>query len=433
MNGDSDGGAQVRVKFVTKDAAIRVTETPFAVPARLNRQGLSQVVNHLLNLPVPRPFDFLVDGQFLRTSLEKYLLQHGASEEALLTLEYVEALPEPEKQREANHPDWVSAVAAAHTGLVVTGCYDGHVRVHDAAGECVAALKAHHGAVKAVSVQRVPEKKREFVIATSGKDQTGQLWLFDAAKKRISALAAFTGHLNSVDAVALRVTGEQALTGSWDNTVRVWDTKAAVSAAAAGDDNDAQPKKKQKSSASGASAVSFRQLEAEVVLVGHTSFVTGVAFHPQHEHLVVSGASDRSVRVWDLTTHSCAQTLTGNRAITDISVNADGLVLSAHPDHCVRLWDPRASQAGESLVQRTFSSHKEWVSAVEWHPTRATLFASASYDGSVKVWDARSSVPLHTLAAHDGKALDVAWRLEDAAHVAFASGGEDKQLKFFSV
>lgn len=432
MNGDSDGGAQVRVKFVTKDAAIRVTETPFAVPVRLNRQGLSQVVNHLLNLPVPRPFDFLIDNHFLRSSLEKYLLQHGASEEALLTLEYVEALAEPAQQRETNHPDWVSAVAAAHGGFVVTGCYDGHVRVHDAAGECVATLKAHQGAVKAVSVQRVPETTHTFVIATSGKDQSGQLWLFDATTKRISALAAFTGHLNSVDAVAVRATGEHALTGSWDNTVRVWDTKVAVSSAGASS-NDAQPKKKQKSAASGASAVSFRQLEAEIVLVGHTSFVTGVAFHPQHEHLVVSGASDRSVRIWDLTTHSCAQTLTGNRAITAISVNADGLVLSAHPDHCVRLWDPRASQAGESVVQRTFSSHKEWVSAVAWHPTSASLFASASYDGSVKVWDARASVPLHTLAAHDGKALAVAWRLEDAAHVSFASGGEDKQLKFYSV
>lgn len=426
----------MRVKFVTKDAAIRVTETPFAVPARLNRQGLSQVVNHLLNSAAPRPFDFLVDGLFLRSSLDKFLQQHSLSEEALLTLEYVEALPQPEKQREASHPDWVSAVAAA-PGIVVTGCYDGHVRVHDTAGECLAALKAHQGAVKAVSVQQVPKKPHEFVIATSGKDQSGQLWVFNAAKKHISALAAFTGHLNSVDAVALRASGEQALTGSWDNTVRVWDTKAAVSsaAAAAGDDNDAQPKKKQKNSASGASAVTFRQLEAEIVLVGHSSYVTGVAFHPQHAHQVVSGASDRSVRLWDLTTHSCVQTLTGNRAITAISVNADGLVLSAHPDHCVRLWDPRASQAGESLVQRTFSSHKEWVSAVEWHPSTATLFASASYDGSVKVWDSRSSVPLHTLAAHTGKALDVAWRLEsdDAALVAFASGGEDKQLKFFSV
>lgn len=422
---------QVRVKFVTKNAAIRVTETPFAVPTRLNRQGLSQVVNHLLNTATPKPFDFLVDDLFLRSSLEKYMTQHGVSEESVLTLEYVEALPQPEKKRETNHPDWVSAVAVADD-VIVTGCYDGHVRVYDVMGDCKAALKAHHGAVKGVSVQAIAGAASEYLVATSGKDQSGQLWVYSAATKQISAAAAFTGHLNSVDAVALRASGEHALTGSWDNTVRVWDTSAALSAST-NSSSDAQPKKKQKSSASGASAVTFRQLEAEIVLVGHTSYVTGVAFHPQHAHQVVSGASDRSVRVWDLTTHSCAQTLTGNRAITDISVNADGLVLSAHPDHCVRLWDPRAQQAGETVVQRTFSSHKEWVSAVAWHPTTATLFASASYDGTVKLWDARSAVPLHTLAAHDGKALAVAWRPEQEPQVALASGGDDKQLKLFSV
>lgn len=416
---------QVRVKFVTKNEAIRVTETPFAVPTRLNRQGLSQVVNHLLNTTTPKPFDFLIDDLFLRSSLEKYMQQHSVSEESLLTLEYVEALPQPEKKNETNHPDWVSAVAVAKD-VVVTGCYDGQVRVYDLDGECNASLKSHHGAIKSVSVQF--HKQHEYYIATSGKDQMGQLWLYNASTKQITAVAAFTGHLNSVDAVALRTSGEQAITGSWDNTVRVWNTLGKDDPAA-----EAQPKKKQKSSSSGASAVTFRQLEAEIVLVGHTSYITGVAFHPQHDHQVVSGSSDRSVRLWDLTTHSCVQTLTGNRAITGISVNADGLVLSAHPDRCVRLWDPRATQSGENLVQRTFNSHKEWVSAVQWHPTNANLFASSSYDGTVKIWDSRSTIPLHTVAAHDGKALDVAWRPEAEPQVAFVSGGEDKQLKFFSV
>ena len=99
------------MKFVTKNEAIRVTETPFAVPTRLNRQGLSQVVNHLLNTSENRPFDFLIDGLFLRSSLEKYMRQNMVSEESVLTLEYVEAMPEPKKENQSNHPDWVSAVA----------------------------------------------------------------------------------------------------------------------------------------------------------------------------------------------------------------------------------------------------------------------------------------------------------------------------------
>ncbi|KAJ8571480.1 hypothetical protein ON010_g5355 [Phytophthora cinnamomi] len=196
--------------------------------------------------------------------------------------------------------------------------------------------------------------------------------------------------------------------------------------------------KKHKKTQDGAGAVSFQQLEAEIVLVGHTSYVTGVAFRPKNsehdEDVVVSAGSDRTVRLWDLVTQSCSQSLVGNRAVSDLSVNANGLVLTAHPDHCVRLWDPRAQQSGESIVQRTFRSHKEWVSSVAWHPDSTTnehLFVSGGYDGTAKVWDARSTIPLHTVNAHEGKLLDLSWRNQD--NVAFVTGGEDKKLNFFSV
>lgn len=413
------------MKFITKNAAIRVTETPFAVPTHLTRQGLSQVVNHLLNNETPRPFDFLVEEHFLRSSLEKYMLQNSVSEESVLTLEYVEAMPEPEQSNATNHPDWVSAVAVCKE-VIVTGCYDGLLRVYDVQGECKASVKAHQGAIKAVAVQSVSAD--EFHIVTSGKDQMGQLWLYRVSAESITAVAALTGHLNSVDAVALHKSTEQIVTGSWDNTVRVWKTSSEELQAETG-----QPKKKQKSGKSGAGAITFRQLEAEIVLVGHTSYVTGVTFHPQHEHQIVSAGSDRTVRLWDQTTHQCFQTMAGNRAITDISINKSGLVLSSHPDHCVRLWDPRATQSGENVVQQTFHSHKEWVSAVAWQPESDHLFASAGYDGAVKIWDARSTIPLHTVAAHEGKTLALAWRPTETSSAAFVSGGEDKQLKMFSV
>ncbi|RLN46935.1 hypothetical protein BBJ29_007919 [Phytophthora kernoviae] len=428
-------GPQVRVKFVTNDASIRVTETPFAVPTRLSRRGLSQVVNHLLNTgDKPRPFDFLIDGLFLRSTLSKYLQTSEVSEEALLTLQYVEALPEPQKQNSNDHPDWVSAVASIDDELVVTGCYDGVLRVYDAQGDCKASVKAHQGAIKAVSVA-TSEKSGKFIIASSGKDQLAQLWTFSIKTEKLAPMAALTGHLNSVDAVQMHASGKRVVTASWDNTVRVW---KAPSSEEAGEQRSA---KKHKKTASGAGAASFQQLEAEMVLVGHTSFVTGVAFRPKEsehdEDVLVSAGSDRTVRLWDLVTQSCSQSLVGNRAVSDLSVNASGLILTAHPDHCVRLWDPRAQQNGDNIVQCTFHSHKEWVSSVAWHPdiSNEHLFVSGGYDGTAKVWDARSTIPLHTVKAHDGKLLALSWRnqTKENSSMAFATGGDDKQLNFFSV
>ncbi|CAH0482812.1 unnamed protein product [Peronospora belbahrii] len=429
-------GPQIRVKFVTKDVSIRVTETPFAVPTRLNRRGLSQIVNHLLATDDDklRPFDFLIDGLFLRSSLDKYLHTKNISEEALLTLEYVEALPEPQKQNGSDHPDWVSAVAAMDDNLVVTGCYDGVLRVYDAQGDCKASVKAHSGAIKAVSVSSSAGKSGEYVISTSGKDQLAQLWRYTATSAILSPMAALTGHLNSVDAVQMHASGKRVVTGSWDNTVRLWQTPSH------GVKTDQQHSvKKLKNTEDGIGTVSFQQLEAEIVLVGHTSYVTSVAFrlkNSEHdEDVVVSAGSDRTVRLWDLVTESCAQSMVGNRAVADLSVNASGLVLTAHPDQCVRLWDPRAQQSGESIVQRTFRLHKQWVSSVSWHPDNEHLFVSGDYDGTAKVWDVRSTIPLHTVKAHEGKLLDLCWRSQgnNGSNVAFVTGGDDKKLNFFSV
>lgn len=71
---------ELRVQFVTAHERFRVTDTPFAVPAKLNHTGLSSVVCHLLGLDPPLPFDFLVAGHFVRTSLRKHLVAHGVSE-----------------------------------------------------------------------------------------------------------------------------------------------------------------------------------------------------------------------------------------------------------------------------------------------------------------------------------------------------------------
>lgn len=47
---------------------------------------------------------------------------------------------------------------------------------------------------------------------------------------------------------------------------------------------------------------------------------------------------------------------------------------------------------------------------VSWHPySPHAQIASGSHDGTVKVWDLRSSLPLFTLTHHTDKVLCVDW------------------------
>jgi ribosome biogenesis protein YTM1 len=75
-----------------------------------------------------------------------------------------------------------------------------------------------------------------------------------------------------------------------------------------------------------------------------------------------------------------------------------------------------------------FRSHKGWISDVTWSPIEPHMFATTSHDGYVKMWDIRSTIPLHSVRAHrkGEKGLCVAL----GKKVMF-SGGTDCTVKKF--
>lgn len=85
---------QVQVRFTTQQPEYAVNEAAILLPSNIKKDGLSEIVNSLLSngkffllyfmIPLnlllilqiidkPIPFDFLIDGQLLRTSIVEYL------------------------------------------------------------------------------------------------------------------------------------------------------------------------------------------------------------------------------------------------------------------------------------------------------------------------------------------------------------------------
>jgi WD40 repeat protein len=93
-----------------------------------------------------------------------------------------------------------------------------------------------------------------------------------------AALQTLEGHSSSVSSVAFSPDGKQVVSGSDDQTVKLWDT------------------------ATGA---------ALQTLKGHSGSVTSVAFSPDGKQ-IVSSSSDRTVRLWDRATGTALQTLEGH-------------------------------------------------------------------------------------------------------------------------
>ncbi|KAJ3203379.1 WD repeat-containing protein 12, partial [Dinochytrium kinnereticum] len=91
------------------------------------------------------------------------------------------------------------------------------------------------------------------------------------------------------------------------------------------------------------------------------------------------------------------------------------------------------------VVKLKLSSHSGFTSRVSWSPSDAFKVASSSYDGSVKVWDIRSTTPLHSIkgkraagrktsSANGNKLLALEW---DGESIYF--GGEAGLLEVFDI
>merc|ERR1712072_52751 len=133
---DDGGGSaeeedvQIQAAFVAGSAVATkshpryvVAPTPMAIPGKLTRYGLSEVVNHLIQnrgtlddddfedeeeddaamrnafVASNIPFDFFVDGNLLRTSIAKMAKRLGKSAEQTLIIEYVPAQMPPEEKK----------------------------------------------------------------------------------------------------------------------------------------------------------------------------------------------------------------------------------------------------------------------------------------------------------------------------------------------
>eukprot|EP00934_Nitzschia_sp_Nitz4_P004587 Nitzschia sp. Nitz4//scaffold56_size114212//80488//81918//NITZ4_003960-RA/size114212-processed-gene-0.72-mRNA-1//-1//CDS//3329554736//4577//frame0 len=467
---ESDEGVQVRVSLKlaasVQDRSLEVPTEPIAVPAEIGRKGLSAVLNHLLGRAVkkvrddddedsdesgdededesklpPLPFEFIVSGgdnRLLRMGVEKEARRHGISLEQAIVITYFPAAQVPELNDDTEEtPDWVGALASQKT-TVISGCYDGTLHVYNQqTGEEEALSKeasstAGSGPIKALATAELDDA---IVIAAGSLEHSLQLYKYASTSLSLFGNCVPTEKSAAVTSLDFSITSNQQLLASGDDmgTISLWDL----------DVESAVNTKKQKTDSTKGATV--QEFQAQVVLESaHSQLVSGLSWSrsgsssPSH---LISGSWDHSIKLWDTSRQDCLMTLNGSRVVTclDTSYHSEGVVATGHPDCTIRLWDMRVRAEGDKsatmgVSDTTFRpSHKAWISAVQWSPTTAYHLASASHDGSVKLWDIRSSNPLHTVRVVEKgqKALSLTWMWEkdEMEQPYLFAGGTDCTIK----
>ncbi|XP_038670525.1 notchless protein homolog 1 isoform X1 [Scyliorhinus canicula] len=123
-------------------------------------------------------------------------------------------------------------------------------------------------------------------------------------------------------------------------------------------------------------------------LEGHTEAVISVAFSPTGRYLA-SGSGDTTVRFWDLSTETPHFTAKGHRHwVLSIAWSPDGKKLaSGCKNSQIFLWDPSTGQQ----MGKVLTGHSKWITYLCWEPLHVNpqcrYLASASKDGSIRIWD----------------------------------------------
>jgi len=420
MEGSTEDEVHTQVKLFTnlKDQKYHTPETPFSVPVNSGCTQLDVLLKSLLgseneddNATLDAcAFDFLIEGEYLRTSLQEYVKAKSVSAETVLRIEYTLRQDAPELTQSLLHNDWVSSVDILK-GKILSGSYDNTVKVWNTNGECLATIEGHTMAVRKV-VWNGPDS---FISAS--QDQTAVVWKYEEDGS-CHAVHMCKGHTRSVDCLAVNSSGEKFASGSWDKMIKIWEAGVDTTA---GNEDEAEAKRVCKTG----EEKNLKQVRTPLqTYSGHKEPVSGLLWSDEHE--LMSCGWDHCIRLWDTVTGTNKHTITGNKVVLDISYSQqNNLLASGGADKFIRLFDVRASG---DVVHKMLTSHDGWVSGVDWSPNNENLLVSGGYDCSVKLWDVRCvNEPLDTLGKHEDKVMCVLWK--DPKYVM--SGAADCRLNVY--
>lgn len=242
-------------------------------------------------------------------------------------------------------------------------------------------VDAHSDWISAIAFS--PDGK---LIASGSFDNTLRLW--DLQGNPVSA--PLVGHSDWITSVVFSPNGTCILSGSSDGTLQTWNLDGTPSGEIF------------KSTRNQINAIACSPLCDRIILgnsdgtlqlldwkgnligksfIGHTGQITSVKFSPDGRR-VVSSSSDGSLRLWNLQGNSVTAPLTGHTGpVNEVDFDSKGeRILSCGDDATLRLWNLDGSQIGEPLV-----SHCGSVNCARFSTDGKQVVIGGS-DGTVRLW-----------------------------------------------
>ncbi|CAJ0845945.1 7442_t:CDS:10 [Entrophospora sp. SA101] len=412
-----------------------ITGPPLSLPVDITPEQLELLVNQLLNNDEHLPYSFSVDDKEITTTLFNDIIKAlKRSTEDILTIVY--------------QPQAIFKVRA------IT--------------RCTSTLSGHTGAILSVSFS--PDGNQ---LATGSGDKTVRIWDINTETPHFTC----SGHMNWVQCISWSPNGKILASGSLDETVRLWDpsTGKSIGSPLTGHSQcitclvwepiHLNPKCSRLASSSKDGTIRVWDTvtrRVSITMSQHTSAVTCIKWGG--EGLLYSSSRDKTIKIWDTTQGKLIRTLEGHgHWVNTIALNTDFVLRTGFFDHTGRipedenqakewalaryqavvkgakseklvsgsddftmfLWDPSISK---KPIER-ITGHQKLVNHVTFSPD-GRLFASASFDNSVKLWDGVTGKFIATLRGHVAPVYQICWSSDSRLLI---SASKDSTLKIWDI
>lgn len=362
-------------------------------------------MNDLLHRETNRiPFDILINGQFLRTSIDEFLTKNGINAENTLDVEYTRALVPPLNVTSFEHDDWVSAVdvlsrsspAGQWSGgnvqsgqeRILSASYDGLVRVWNTSGDVLATSEAPNNGGRITSLKSAKWLSDKKIVA-AGLDNTVRVYKYDDNERTITTSLELFNHRWAIEDIAVHGPSNRILSASSDSTISLFSANAKENPTAPSallPSSSTASAKRQKLSKPDRTVPSRGAL---ATLTAHTAPVSSVLFKPDDPTVAYSASHDHTLRTWDFPTQSCVDTRTTAHALLSLcAIPARSLLATGSSARHITLIDPRVSAA--TIAVMTLRGHKNGVVSLATDPNSEHHLVSGSHDGTCMIWDLRN-------------------------------------------
>lgn len=232
----------------------------------------------------------------------------------------------------------------------------------------------------AINIERLKSSESGTRPASPGENRFWMYGPLDKQKKQASQwreIRTLSEHNAAVSCLAISPDGQTICSASGDKTIVLW--------------QDAGKSKR--------------------ILTGHSEAVSALAiaelpqssllaekFGSQRTPILISGSSDKTIKLWNLSTGEVIHTLSGHSgSIISLAISPDGqIIFSGSIDETIKLW---SLNTGEFL--RTLAGHQGAVGSLAVSPDGQTLF-SGSWDETIKLWNLSTGKVERAIAGHSG-------------------------------